>query len=207
MGRLRNAPTTILAPTPSKSTPRTRGPNPWTVRLEALLTVPFPYSLWGMGTTRFGRSVRASPTSGRAAKHGRLLERLQGLAQALVLDPKGVRSLARVTVKPWGRRSSTCSSRLRRLPSKGSFVEPSSSLATTSRWVVSTLVVINSRESGADAGERRAFPGSPEMQVRVAEDVNVTGAAQALTRGILASVMNQQDRQIELPLQRAKVCQ
>ena len=55
-------------------------------------------------------------------------------------------------------------------------------------------------------------PGSPEIEVRVAEGVDVTGAAQALAggdspRGVLSRVMHQQDRQVELPLQRAKVRQ
>ena len=62
------------------------------------------------------------------------------------------------------------------------------------------------------AGEHQVFPGAPEVEVRVAEGMDVTGAAQPLTggdspRGVLSRVMHQQDRQVELPLQRAKVRQ
>jgi hypothetical protein len=78
------------------------------------------------------------------------------------------------------------------------------------------LVATNSRYAGSDAArcslEHQVFPGSAEIQVRVAEGVNVSGAAQSLTSGgypraILSRVMHQQDRQVELSLQRAKVRQ
>ena len=56
------------------------------------------------------------------------------------------------------------------------------------------------------------FLGSPQIQVRVAEGMDITGAAQSLTggdspRGVLSRVMHQQDREVELPLQRTKVRQ
>ncbi len=56
------------------------------------------------------------------------------------------------------------------------------------------------------------FLGSAEIQVRVAEGVDVTGAAQSLAggnspRGVLPGVMHQEDREVKLPLQRAKVRQ
>jgi len=67
----------------------------------------------------------------------------------------------------------------------------------------------------APRGARWRAPGVPGFAGNTGsstEAVSVTGAAQALARGgsprgILARVMNQRDRQIELPLQRAKVCQ
>ena len=60
--------------------------------------------------------------------------------------------------------------------------------------------------------EHQAVPGAPQIEVRVAEGVDVTGAAQGLAggrsrRGVLPRVMHQHDRQLELPLQRAKVRQ
>ena len=54
-------------------------------------TVPFPLiSLWGTGTALHRRSTQALPTSGRAAKPASPFQRLQYLAQPLVLDPQGV---------------------------------------------------------------------------------------------------------------------
>ncbi len=55
------------------------------------------------------------------------------------------------------------------------------------------------------AEEHQVFLGSPEIKVRVAEGVDVTGAAQSLTggdspRGVLSRVMDQQDREVEPPL-------
>jgi hypothetical protein len=44
----------ISAPAPSKSAPGTCVPGPRTARLGALLTIPFPFSLWGTGTTPTG---------------------------------------------------------------------------------------------------------------------------------------------------------
>ena len=50
------------------------------------------------------------------------------------------------------------------------------------------------------------FLGSLEIEVRVAEGMDIAEAAQSLTggdssRGVLARVMHQQDRDVELPLQ------
>src|SRR5271165_1068073 len=67
-GRFRDARTAISAPTPSKLAPGTCVPNPRPVRLEPLLTVPFPFiSLWGTGTALHRQSTQALPTIGRAA--------------------------------------------------------------------------------------------------------------------------------------------
>jgi hypothetical protein len=49
-------------------------------------TVPFPYSLWGTGTALRSRSTQALPTTRRTAEPARPLERLNRLAQTLVLD-------------------------------------------------------------------------------------------------------------------------
>jgi hypothetical protein len=56
------------------------------------------------------------------------------------------------------------------------------------------------------AGEDQVFLRSPEIEVRVAEGMDITEAARSLTggdssRGVLARVMQQQDRDGELPLQ------
>src|SRR5271169_6236001 len=48
-------------------------------------TVPFPFSLWGTGTTLLGRSVPALPATRRATNPAGSLQHLQRLAQALVL--------------------------------------------------------------------------------------------------------------------------
>ncbi len=52
-------------------------------------TVPFPFiSLWGTGTALHRQSTQALPTIGRAAKPASPFQRLQHLAQPLVLDPE-----------------------------------------------------------------------------------------------------------------------
>ena len=62
--------------------------------VQYALTVPFPLnSLWGTGTIPFISSVTALPTCGRAAKPAGSLQRLECLAQALILDPEGVSQL------------------------------------------------------------------------------------------------------------------
>ena len=180
-----------LSATPSESTPGTCVRDPWTARLEALLTVPFPLiSLWGTGTTLLVRSVRASPTSGRAASTAGSLKRLRRLAQALVLAPQGVAKL-----------------RSRDRHALGQMVEhmllETASLAVHSEIRRTVLKLGDHLKVGrlridhdqlqrgrrrcrcrpVLAGEHQAFPGSPELQVRVAEGVDVTGAAQALTCG------------------------
>ncbi len=189
-------------------------PHSVTRRLGASTTVPFPLSLWGTGTALLDRSVGPLPTSGRAAEPAGSLQRLQHLAQALVLDPQANRGASPASApRLAARRSSTCSSRLR------CFRLSSSSSAMTSRWVVSASVATSSRVTGADAGaarcsleSTRCSLRSPQIQVRVAEGMDVTGAAQPLAgggspRGVLPRVMHQQHRQVELPLQRAKVRQ
>ena len=141
-----------------------------------------------------------------------LLQRLQGLAQTLVFDESVSRSLARVSTASPGKRASTWSWRLRRFSACRVRRPPpdgpsAASVATSSRYT--------GGEAGRGtvfAGEHQAFPGAPEVEVRVAEGMQVTGTAEPLTGGdsaggVLARVMHQHDREVQLPLQRAKVGQ
>ena len=71
------------------------------------------FSLWGTGTAPFNRSVAALPTSGRAAKPAGSLQRLQRLAQALVLDPQGIAELRSCHGRALGQKVEHSLSRLR----------------------------------------------------------------------------------------------
>ena len=91
--------------------------------------------------------------------------------------------------------------------------------ATTSRWVVSALARHQfqidrrrSRRGAVLAGQQQAVPAAAEVEVGVAEGVQVAGAAQPLAgghsaRGVFAGVMHQHHREVQLPLQRAEVGQ
>ena len=137
--RLKTCSIVISLRTLSKSTPAhgsssLRDETSWCVT-----TVPFPLSLWGTGTILSNRSAEPLPTSRRAAEPAGPLERLQHLAQTLVLDRQRITQLRSRQHRPRARRSSTRSSRLR------CFRSSSSSSAITSRWVVSALVATSSR--------------------------------------------------------------
>ena len=61
-------------------------------------------------------------------------------------------------------------------------------------------------------GEHEVFLDSPQVEIGIAEGVDVAGAAKPLagggtSSGVLAGVMHQHHRDVELPLQRAKVGQ
>ena len=71
------------------------------------------------------------------------------------LTPRESRSFARVTGTPWPRRSSTRSSRPRRLTSTASLLEPSTRSPITSRCVASVSVATSCTQTGGDAGAAR----------------------------------------------------
>ena len=86
--------------------------------LDALLTVPFLYSLWGTGTVlpRDDQSRRFQPAGVRQSRPARSSDSSASPRRSF-LTPSESRSFARVNTAPGAKRSSTCPSRLRRLPS------------------------------------------------------------------------------------------
>src|ERR1700677_131058 len=220
MGRLRVAPTTISAPTPSESTPGTCVRDPWTVRIEALLTVPFPLiSLWGTGTALHRWSSQPLPTSGRATNPAGSLQRLQHLAQTLVLDPQGVPEL-----RP--RHGHALAQKVQHAFLKATPLAFRCELGRSvlqfpddlqvSRLGVGRDQLQNDRRRCRRctvlAREHQVLPTPPQIQVRIAEGVDITRATQSLAGGnsspsVLPRVMHQQHRQVDPPLQRTTVRQ
>ena len=61
-------------------------------------------------------------------------------------------------------------------------------------------------------GQHQPLPAAAEVEIGVAEGVDVAGAAKSLAggdspRGVLAGVMHQHHREVQLPLQGAEVGQ
>ena len=75
--------------------------------------VPFPFSLWGTGTTLLDDQFRrCQPAGVRQSRPARSSDSSTSPNRSF-LTPRESRSFARVTVTPWPRWSSTRSSRLR----------------------------------------------------------------------------------------------
>src|SRR5271168_309910 len=176
-------------------------------------TVPFPLiSLWGTGTTLFGRSVQALPTSGRAAKPASPFQRLQHLAQPLVLDPQGVPELCPCHGHALAQKVQHAFPEAALLPVRGELGRNvphfPDDLQVSCLFVGRDQLQIDRRccrRRAMLAREHQVLTTPPQIEVRIAEGMDVTRAAQSLAsgsspRGVLPRVMHQQNRQVELPL-------
>jgi hypothetical protein len=156
-------------------------------------------------TTRRG-SVSTLPASRRAAKPAGSLKRLQRIAQALVLDRQRVAQLRSRQHHALDQKSQH--SPLETASLTVSVLELGDDLQVGRLGVSRDQFQMDRRpcwRRAVLAGKHQVFPDSPEIQGRVAEGMNIPGAAQSLTggnssRGIRSPVMHQQDRQVELPM-------
>ena len=69
-----------------------------------------------------------------------------------------------------------------------------------------------SRSGAVLAGQHQVLVGAAEVEVRVTEGMDVAGTAESLTgghtrRGVFSGVMHEHHRQVQFPLQGAKVGQ
>lgn len=156
-------------------------------------------------------SVDALPTRCRAADSAGSLKGFQYLPQALVLDGKRVAQLRSREYRVLGKKREQVL-----LETASVLVAQLSDDFEMGRFHIARDQFENhrwrSRRCAVLVREHQAFLGSPQVEVRVAEGMEVTGAAQSLTggdsrRGVFSAVMHQHDGEVELALKGAEVGQ